>query len=184
MKAIILNLGILITIVGCQNSQPVILIPASHENDCDSCLLDNFIVAQNLTDTTSIDTINETVAIEFFNLLETIHKYDPEFPDSLPEKCQNDDRQTIYKAHDLQGMYYAFVRPILDSLEVKIIDPSKTLKKMSFLVDGKLYNIDLNYFVENDGIIFFTPGKLPVLWNLESGTKYCSDGQFTRCYYE
>lgn len=132
----------------------------------------------------ALDTINETIAIEFFNLLETIHKYDPEFPDSLPEKCQDDGRQMIYRTNDQFGMYNAWVYPELKELGIKILDPSKNEKTMSFLVDGGLYTIDLNYFVENDGVVFFTPGKLPVLWSLESATEHCTDEQFVRCYFE
>lgn len=44
--------------------------------------------------------------------------------------------------------------------------------------------IDITRVKENDGILYFTPGKKPVLRHLQAGSKYYSDVDFVHEYFK
>jgi hypothetical protein len=161
--------------------------PASQRiqvDTCNSCSLSTFIIPSADSVTPAKIKINKPTAITFFNLLDLIGKYDGEGGDSLPEKLKHDNRQSIYRTIDQNGMYKAFIYPHLDSLGVKVISGNYKDRVLTFDYNNQSYTIDLAYFEETDGVVLFTPGKKPVLWTLENGLKHCTDHDFVRCYFQ
>lgn len=151
---------------------------------CDNCETDKFIIQKTDSTHRKSSLINESIAIEFFNLYKTIIKYDVKFQDSLPEKVKYDNRQTIYRSHDTYGIYHAILKPVLDSLKVKIVAGNFQDSTLTFSINNKFYNVDVSRFKENDGIIFFKPGKQPILWTLDCMNKRCAERDFVKCYFE
>ena len=151
---------------------------------CDSCNTDKFIIQKTDSRHRQTVLINEPIAIEFFNLYKAILKYDVKFQDSLPEKVKHDNRQTIYNSHAMNGIYFALVKPVLDSLNVKTVAGNFRDSVLTFSVDNKLYDVDVTSFKENDGVIFFEPGKTPILWTLDCSTKHCVERDFVKCYFK
>ena len=151
---------------------------------CDNCETDKFIIQKTDSTHRQKTLITETIAIEFFNLYKTIMKFDSKFLDSLPEKAKHDNRQTIYNSYDTYGIYYALVKPVLDSLKVKTVIGNFQDNTLTFSVNNKSYNVDVSRFKENDGVIFFEPGKQPILWTLDCMKEYCVERDFVVCYFK
>ncbi|HYV90221.1 MAG TPA: hypothetical protein VE978_00490 [Chitinophagales bacterium] len=104
--------------------------------------------------------------------------------DSLPEKLKNCNRQLYYKINDQYTWYIELIRPKLDSLSVKTIEPDFKDSLLTFEYNNQAYTININYFKDNDGVVFYKPGKKPVLWTLDRLSKYCTDMNFVDCYFK
>ncbi len=180
------NINILVFIIssflllGCDNKNEKI----TQAVIADSCHFERFVI-KSIDKKASATLINTPTAILFLDMFHEILKHDNEVSyDSLPEKLKNDNRQTIYRIVDQQGFFGAVITPVLDSLKVNIIEGKTTDSILTFTVERKSYTIDITRFKENDGVVYFTPGKKPVLRNLQDGSKYCSDVDFVKEYFK
>lgn len=153
--------------------------------NCDSCYLDKLIIEPVNNEALTKTIISESTAITFFHLYEQITKYDRSgYSDSLPQKLKiNDHRQTIYRIAEQRRTYDFKIQPILDSLNVKIIKGDFKDRLLTFKFQKKTYKVDINSFEENDGVIFFTPGKKPILWTANRTNINCNKSELVECYF-
>jgi hypothetical protein len=153
-------------------------------NIADSCHFEQCVIKS--IDKQPADTIiNKPTAIVFFELYNTINKHDGKSSyDSLPEKLKSDNRQTIYRVVDQYGFFTEITRPVLDSLKVNVNEGNFRDSILTFSVDGKPYTIDITSFSEDDGMVYYTPGKKPILWKMKTGSNYCSETDFVFHYFK
>ncbi len=178
------NINILVVILsgfllaGCGNEKN------AQSDIADSCHFERFII-KSIDKKASATLINTPTAILFLDMYKEVMKHDNEVSyDSLPDKLKHDNRQMIYTILDQQGFFGAVITPVLDSLKVNIVEGKTSDSTLTFIVDGKSYTIDITHFKENDGVVYFTPGKKPVLRNLHAGSEYCSDVDFVHEYFK
>lgn len=170
-------------LLSCDNDGSDTPIELEEPNLCEFCDYSNDELPFLRNDSLISEPIDQPIAISFFNLYETIYKYDECCPDSLPEKCRNDGRQTIYRAFDLVGMHRAFVIPVLEKIQVPELEGDINAEQLAFKQGDDYLIIDLTYFIENDGVILYQPNKVPVFWNMKSGSRECDDEAFIKCYF-
>ncbi len=147
----------------------------------DSCDLNPYIIDSVYTNQLfrKADIITQPTAVEFFHLVDEIHKYDGGLKNTLPERFKRDGRQTIYNTIDQYGFYYDMVIPRLKALHVKAVSGNLKDNFVVFALNKSYYVISTQWFKENDGVVFFTPGKKPILYN----NKNCSEFS-AHCHWE
>ncbi|MGL4598744.1 MAG: hypothetical protein ACRCYO_14605, partial [Bacteroidia bacterium] len=152
---------------------------------CPICNLDiKVLPASSSTQTTT--QFSEPVAIEFFHLYQFILKSQKDgIADSFPEKLKRKDgQQTIYRLMDQRGYYDAAIKPQLNSLNIKTIQANLTDSIITFIHNKQTYSVSINFFKENDGVIFFKPGKKPIVWSSESLPENCTDAHIITSYFK
>jgi len=123
----------------------------------------------------------EAAVFELFYLVNDIEKFDGVYQDSLPAKFA--DRQLIYNTLDESGTYSSFVRGNIIRNKIEIIKPERSQELISFLVEDTTFTVDLSYFKENVGAIFYKPNQQPVLWTTKSYTDHCNGREFVECFF-
>lgn len=83
------------------------------------------------------------------------------------------DRSEIYRLYDLYGYYTEGIKPVLIQNEVTIIDTIKNEKYVTIKDNGKKYIIDLSYYRQDDGVLMFKPGKIPIYWTMRKEEENC-----------
>ena len=180
MYKLVLCLGLLAQVCACTNnaSQNV----QTETAECDSCVL-NFkhITPTQLDSNSNLEVYKEAAVIELFYLVDDIEKFDGVCQDSLPAKFAN--RQLIYSTLDEFGIYSSFVRGNIIQNKIEIIKPKRSQDQISFLVEDTTFTVDLSYFKENVGAIFYKPNQQSVLWTSKSYTDQCNGREFVECFF-
>lgn len=176
-------------LLSCNSETESMIPPESADllinHTCDSCYSERLIIKDTITSSKGKTKISYPTAIAFFHLLDKIHIYDGNgCQDSMPDKLKHDGRQTIYRTVGQNLIYATSIRPTLDSLKIKIVAGNYQDSTLTFLYQSKPYRVDITIFKDNDGVIFFTPGKKPILWTLDIGSKYCTDRDLVNCYFK
>lgn len=78
------------------------------------------------------------------------------------------DRQQLYKFIDQYGFYKTMIEPRIDSQKVEIIETPTPNSLIVFSHNNKLFKLDLNVFRSADGIILYSPGKMPIVWTTQT----------------
>ncbi len=172
----------------CKPSKPKSLIKPKHAAEnyvCPVCNLDINVLPAVSAPPSSIQ-FSEPVAIEFFQLYQFILKSQKDgIADSFPEKLKRKDgRQTIYHLMDQRGYYDAAIKPQLNVLNIKIVQANFTDSVITFMHNKQAYTISIQLFKENDGVIFFKPGKKPIVWSSESLPENCTDAHIISSYFK
>ena len=180
MYKLVLFFGLITLVFACTNNASQTVLTETTE--CDSCAWNYKYIASTPSDTNSnLDVYKEAAVFELFYLLDDIEKFDGVCQDSLPAKFA--DRQHIYNTLDESGTYSSFVRGNIVRNKIEIIKPKRSQDQISFLVEDTTFTVDLSYFKENVGAIFYKPNQPPVLWNWKSYTDHCNGREFVECFF-
>lgn len=142
---------------------------------CDSC---QFKFAELSATEIPLDsrvvTFNQATVVEFFPLA---HRKD--WYDSL-----DDHHQTYYYNIDQYGLYMTLLRPKLNAAGVNIIDEISAGDILLFEDKQGSHYVDIRPFRGSDGVLMWTPGKVPVLWTAKVASDHCHDSTWISCYFE
>lgn len=144
---------------------------------CDSCAY--ALMPASITSMTPVPQSNVTfstpVAIAFFPLAN-----DHELYDSL----NMHERISFYDLQDQMGIYASIMRPVLDSMNITVIEGLPDSSYIMFKNSESISLVYLKTYRYEDGILLFKPGKKPVFlqeWRLNSS---CMWSTVLHCYFE
>ena len=141
---------------------------------CDSC---HFKLAElsatEIPPDSRVVTFNKATVVEFFPLAQRKDWYD-----SL-----DDNHQTYYYTIDQYGLYTTLLRPQLSAAGVNIIDEIFPGDVLLFEDKRGSHYVDIRPFRGSDGVLMWTPGKVPVLWTAKVATNNCHDSTWINCYF-
>jgi hypothetical protein len=119
--------------------------------------------------------INSAVAIEFFSLAKNRDLY-------LSSK-KRDAMSSYYELLDQHGIYQDFIVPVLDSLEIPVVDTIPDDVYIIFEDSTQTYIINIDRLKSEDGVLLYAPGKKPVFWQEKNMRLSCLEPTFIHCYF-
>lgn len=142
---------------------------------CDSCIYDDFSI--NRLKSIEADTVFSTpIALGYFELYKSLES------DSLHEKLKI-DRQEYYRTYDRIG-WFGHAKSTLSELKIPYKNGTFEKPHIAFMVDDSSFVIDVSYFKDNDGVILYTPGKQPILWEDKNMNIECDVMKLIQCYFK
>lgn len=147
------------------------------DNECNACIADSFFIKPSSEIKGDRILINQSVAIQFFNQVHLIEKYDHQGSSDTLMRLFNmkhwGDRNVIYA---LTNQYFYFVqeiKPFLVKNSIAVIDSVSDRRLLEFRSSNFSVVVDPNDYKSQDGVLFFLPGKKPIFWNGHAEDKYC-----------
>ena len=145
---------------------------AISNDSCNVCAIDQFYVKRESASDAERIIIDEPVAVQFFNRIRLAEKYDNnEARDTLMEIFGNRDR-----IQDLADQFFYFrnvIKPILINDSINVVDTPPNDRVLEFRGAGDSFFVNSSQYKDQDGVLFFTPGKMPIFWTVDGESRYC-----------
>lgn len=150
-------------------------------NNCEACFADSFQVQYTSRSNGETTLIDEAVAILFFNQARLADKYDNENSyDTLMKIFQMEDagdRNVIYVLKNQHFYFVKTIEPILTEHSIAIIDSVSTDRLLEFRGPNMSIFVNPEEYKNQDGVLFFLPGKKPLSWTAYREERYCKHGE-------
>jgi len=147
------------------------------DDKCDACEADSFFIKPSSVINGDRILISQPVAIQFFNQVHLIKKYDHERSYDTLMRLFNmkhwSDRNVIYA---LNNQYFYFVeelKPLLVRYSIAIIDSVSDNRLLEFRDANVSVVVDPKNYKDQDGVLLFLPGKKPIFWTVDAEDRYC-----------
>jgi hypothetical protein len=83
------------------------------------------------------------------------------------------DRGVIYALKDQYFYFTKIIEPVLVENSIEVIDSIPHNQLLEFRVsDGSIF-VNPNDYKDQDGVLFFLPGKKPLFWTADKEEKHC-----------
>lgn len=147
------------------------------DDKCDACAADSFFIKPSSVINGDRVLISQSVAIQFFNRVHLLEKYDNKRSYDTLMRLFNmnhwSDRNVIYA---LTNQYFYFlkeIKPFLMKNSITIIDSVSDNRLLEFRHANFSVVVDPSDYKDQDGVLFFLPGKKPLFWTADAEDRYC-----------